>query len=947
MTPEERARERIDEQLLACGWLLQDRDAMDIYAGPGVAIREFPLNGGEEADYLLYVDGRAIGVVEAKPEGHTLAGVETQSLKYLNGLHPDVPAYGRPLPFSYESTGIVTQFTNVLEPEPRSREVFTFHRPEELLELVGRSHQLRQGFRDLPPLNTRGLWPAQIQAIQNLERSLADNRPRSLIQMTMGAGKTFTAVSAVYRLIKHAGARRVLFLVDRANLGRQANGEFQRYVSPETNLTFTSEYNVQHLRSNSIDPVSRVCITTVQRLYSMLKGEAEFDEGNEEASLFENAPSLTTAPVPMEYNPRIPIGTFDIIVVDECHRSIYNLWRQVLEYFDASLIGLTATPSKQTIGFFNGNLVMEYGHRQAVADNVNVGYDVYRIRTKITQEGAVLENEPGTLVPKRNRQTRATRYAALDGDVAYTANQLDRDVVAKDQIRLVVRTFRDRLFTEIFPGRTEVPKTLVFAKDDSHAEDITKTIRDEFGKGSDFCQKITYKTTGKKPEELLAEFRNSFNPRIAVTVDMIATGTDVKPLECVLFLRNVKSAIYFEQMKGRGARVIDEHTLRTVTPDAGVKDHFVIVDAVGVCEEDLGESQPLDRQPSVSFARLLGAVAMGVANPDTVATLATRLARFDRHLDASQRAVIAEQAGGKPLSQLVGALYESIDDDAIAARARQACSLPDGAEPGEEQLRTAQREMIQTALRPFTRPQLRAVILEIKTASEQLIDEVSIDELLDAGLNDRARERAEELACGFKAFIEEHHDEIEALQVLYSRPYRQRLRFGQVKELAEAIRRSPVAATPAQIWQAFEVVEQGAPGSAGVSPAPTARTAADRPGIYTPTRGTGGARRLADLVALVRHAIDSAEPLVPYATTVEQRYAVWLADHERAGAAFTPEQRRWLDAIKDHIATSLQIDPDDFDYTPFHELGGLGAIYRLFGPRYAKILDELNERLAA
>jgi type I restriction enzyme, R subunit len=938
MTPEERARERIDEQLNACGWLVQDRP--DIYAGLGVAIREFRLQGGEAADYLLYVDGQAIGIVEAKPEGHTLIGVETQSAKYLNGLPPEMPTYSRPLPFSYESTGTVTRFTNILEPEPRSREVFTFHRPEEVLELVKRPTQVRAGFRAMPPLNTTGLWPAQIEAVRNLEQSLADNRPRSLLQMTTGSGKTFTAVSFVYRLIKHAGAKRVLFLVDRANLGRQTRGEFQRYKSPETGRTFVEEYNVQHLQSNTIDPVSRVCISTVQRLYSMLKGEPEFDEGNEESSLFENAPALHSAPVPVEYNPRIPIGTFDLIVVDECHRSIYNLWRQVLEYFDASLIGLTATPSRQTIGFFDKNLVMEYGHQQAVADGVNVGYDVYRIRTRITEQGARLENEPGIMVPHRDRATRATRYAALDGDIQYAASQLDRDVVAKDQIRLVIRTFRDKLFTEIFPGRGEVPKTLVFAKDDSHAEDITQIMREECAKGGDFCQKITYKTTGKKPEELLAEFRNSYNPRIAVTVDMIATGTDVKPLECVLFMRSVKSATYFEQMKGRGVRIIDDDTLRTVTPDATAKDHFVIVDAVGVCEEDLGESQPLDKQPTVAFARLLGMVAMGVANPDTVSTLATRLARFDRHLDAAQRAEIAEQAEGKPLSQLVSALYQSIDPDEIAARARESGALAVGAAPSEPQIRAAQQEMVRAALRPFTRPKLREIILAIKTASEQIIDEVSLDELIDAGLNDRAWERAEALTSGFRAFIEQHHEEIEALQVLYSRPYREKLRFGQVKELANAIKRSPLAATPAQIWQAFEVVEQRADRDAD------GRTAAEAGGIFTATRGSQ-TRQLADLVSLVRHAIDSDEPLVPYATSVDERYQQWLADHQDAGTSFTPEQRRWLDAIKDHIASSLRIEADDFDLTPFNEYGGLGGIYRVFGPRLTGLLDELNERLAA
>ena len=309
----------------------------------------------------------------------------------------------------------------------------------------------------------------------------------------------------------------------------------------------------------------------------------------------------------------------------------------MLDYFDAFLIGLTATPTNQTIGFFNNNLVMEYAHEQAVADGVNVGFDVYRIRTRITEQGATLEKDPGLFIPHRDRRTRSKRYAELDDDLTYTASQLDRDVVAEDQIRLVVRTFRDRLPTEIFPGRTEVPKTLIFAKDDSHAEDIIRIVREEFGKGNDFCQKITYKTTGKKPEELLSDFRTSYNPRIAVTVDMIATGTDVKPLECLLFLRNVKSASYFEQMKGRGCRIASLDAMKSVSgAEATAKTHFVIVDAVGVSEQDKSASKPLDRQPSVPLDRIMGLVGAGVATPDLVSTLASRLARLGRQLDEAQ-----------------------------------------------------------------------------------------------------------------------------------------------------------------------------------------------------------------------------------------------------------------------------------------------------------------------
>ncbi len=572
--PEEEARKQIDELLIAAGWHVCDFKDVDLASHPNTALREFVLNSEHGfADYLLYVDGKAIGVIEAKKQGSTLTGVEVQSAKYVEGLPDGLPAWSRPLPFAYESTGIETRFTNGLAPDARSRPVFAFHRPETLREWAQDAfaddtatgpEYLKYGgtflerMRHRPPLKREGLWAPQIKAIENLEASLADNRPRSLIQMATGSGKTFTAVSFIYRLIKFGGARRILFLVDRANLGRQTLKEFKQYASPYNNFKFTEEFIVQQLSSNTIDKTARVCISTIQRLYSILRGK-ELAEEIEEESLFDHEELFKETP-PVTYNPAIPIETFDIIVTDECHRSIYNLWRQVLEYFDARIIGLTATPNKQTFGFFNKNLVMEYGHEAAVADGVNVNYDVYRIKTAITAAGSKVE--AGYHIDLRNRETREMRWERLDEELAYEARQLDRDVVAKDQIRTVIRTFKDKLFTEIYPGRIEVPKTLIYAKDDSHADDIVQIVREEFGKGNDFAQKITYRTTGMKTEDLIQAFRVSYNPRIAVTVDMIATGTDIKPLEIVLFMRAVKSRSFFEQMKGRGVRIIDEDDLR-------------------------------------------------------------------------------------------------------------------------------------------------------------------------------------------------------------------------------------------------------------------------------------------------------------------------------------------------------------------------------------------------
>ncbi len=473
-TPEQLARQNIDSQLAACGWIVQDRQQMNLYAGRGVAVREFPLESGY-ADYLLFIDQRAAGVLEAKAEGIPLSAVSEQAGVYAIGLPDNIPHVSFPLPFLYESTGVETFFKDDRDPEPRSRRVFAFHRPETLAAWLAQPDTLRARLRTLSerhPLLTANLWPAQVEAIAHLEASFARDCPRSLIQMATGSGKTFTAVNFVYRLIKHARAKRVLFLVDRNNLGRQTFKEFDQFVTPDDGRKFTELYNVQHLQSNVLDDVSQVHITTIQRLYSMLCGEAEFDPANEETSLWEAEGALENqSEKEVRYNPRQPIEYYDFIVTDECHRSIYKLWRQALEYFDAAIIGLTATPSKQTFGFFNQNLVMEYPRQRAVADGVNVDGEVYRIRTRITEQGSLIEK--GWWVGRRDKRTRRERWEQLDEDFSYNPHELDRQVTSRSQIRAILSAYRDSL-TELFPGRQEVPKTLVFAKDDNHAEEIVR-----------------------------------------------------------------------------------------------------------------------------------------------------------------------------------------------------------------------------------------------------------------------------------------------------------------------------------------------------------------------------------------------------------------------------------------------------------------------------------------
>src|SRR5438309_6293507 len=414
--------------------------------------------------------------------------------------------------------------------------------------------------------------------------------------MATGAGKTFTAATLSYRLLAHAGAHRILFLVDRNNLGRQTLKEFQTYRPPGTGRLFTELYNVQRLGPAGLDAPAKVVISTIQRVFSQLTGAA-IDEADEERSEFEIPQAPTRAVV---YNPALPPETFDFIIVDECHRSIYGSWRQVLDYFDAQIIGLTATPSPATLGFFNQNIVAEYPYERSVADGVNVPFEIFRIRTQIGEHGGRVQ--AGYSIPRRDRHTRRQRYEQLEDDLVYAGSDLDRSVVVPNQIRTVLETYRDTIPTELFPGRTEVPKTLIFAKDDHHAEEIVMIAREVFGKGNDFAKKITYAAT--EPEKILAQFRTEYLPRMAVTVDMIATGTDVKPIEALIFMRDVRSALYFEQMRGRGVRSLNAADLARVTPDAPAKDRFVLIDAVGVTESEKTIVQPLERKRTVSFDKL-------------------------------------------------------------------------------------------------------------------------------------------------------------------------------------------------------------------------------------------------------------------------------------------------------------------------------------------------------
>ena len=722
LNPEQRAREQIDAQLLACGWVVQDYSAVDFSAGRGVALREVKLKTGR-CDYFLLVDRKPVGMVEAKKEGTTLSGVAEQSARYASGL-PDFLAAGftGPLPFLYESTGVETFFRDQRDPDPRSRQVFSFHRPETLADWTAEPNTLRARLKAMPtahPLVTSGMRQCQIEAITGLETSFAESRPRALIHMATGAGKTFTACAFTYRLIKYAGARRILFLVDRSNLGKQARDEFHAYRTPDTGRLFTELYNVQHLTSPNVDDVCRVTICTIQRLYSILRGE-ELAEGADDLSGAELAAALgSTRTRDVAYNPAVPIEKFDFI-------------------------------------------------------------------------------------------------------------------------------------------------------------------------------------------------------------DMIATGTDIKPLEVLIFLRDVRSRVYFEQMKGRGTRVLSTTDLQSVSgEDARSKTRFIIVDAVGVCEGDKTESRPLDRQPTVPLKALLQRVLFPAGrDEDTLTTLAARLARLDRELEPAQRQQISTASGGQTPATLAGALLRAFDPDAIA---EHATGRP-GAEAQEiapAQFEAARQQLIAEACAPFDKPALRQTLETLKKETEQALDIYTPDEVLSQGFDEAAKAKAAGLVQEFRDYLVQHQTEIDALQILYSRPFKHRLTELMLKELEKKLRDQHATWTEDRLWDAFAV------------------TAPDQ------VKGRTQAGRFADLVALVRFALKQQPVLAPFADSVSERFDEWLAGKTKAGTVFTPEQLVWLRLIRDHIATSLTIETDDFDFAPFSQRGGLGKVYQLFGEKLPALLEELNEVLAA
>ena len=902
MTPEQKSRQNIDTLLIKAGFIVQNRDEFDRTANLGVVVREFAMSDGSFADYLIFIDGKACGVIEAKKAGLSLSGVENQSRHYAKNLPTNVRTHmDNELPFLFESNGTEIYFTDLRDTKSRSRRIFAFYRPDFLAKIL-REDTLRNRILSMPSLKMANLRKCQFDAINSLENSLKNYKPRALIQMATGSGKTFTACNFIYRLIKFGGAKRVLFLVDRNNLGKQTKNEFENFHLNDENRKFSEVYITQHLNTNTIDKDAKVVITTIQRMYSMLSGDEYYDEKDEEISAYENYKSENKNERIVSYNPNIPIESFDFIVVDECHRSIYGEWRQVLEYFDAFIIGLTATPSKQTLGYFSANLVSQYPLERSIIDGINVDCEIFRIKTQISEYGNIIQK--GFSVPVMDKKTRLKYYENLDENLEYQKTDLDRSVVSINQIQTILECYKNAIFTELYPEREPsfVPKTLIFAKDDNHAENITRITREVFAQGNDFCKKITYNIGNAKPEELIKAFKTDPTFRIAVTVDMIATGTDIKPLEVVIFMRDVKSSLYYEQMKGRGVRTINPNDLQTITPNAKSKDKFYLIDAVGVSESKKTISAPLERKKGISLAKILENVANGDTSDNTLSSLAGRLARIEANISDDDKTQISKMLDSKTLGQLASDILDTLDVDLTQNL-------------NNDEIIAKKDEV----LKPFNKPIFRKMLLDLSQKSKLYIDDISPDTVINAEFN---KNKANEIIANFNDFINENKDEITALSIIYNKDYKNRkLTYELINELNDKLKSNNLESF--QIWNSYALIKP------------------DK--VKNNAKST--VERLTNIIQLVKFALGFDDELREFSSIANSRFELWKGRQKNKGIIFDEKQNEFLELIKDYIISNSYLNLTDIQ----NFLGDKGGIFKaktLFD-NFESLLVELNQTLVA
>lgn len=842
MTPEERARIRIDQWLEDAGWEVTDRDH---YApsSTAVAIREGLLEGNLEADYFLFINGKAVGVLEAKRKEVDIASphVAEQAEHYTRSVPHCYQTIANPLPLVYLSNGESVLFRNQNVDDSPYDEINRIHSPKEIVKMLG----IDDSFAGLPTLKKRGLRDCQYEAISELEKSFRTGQNRALMVLATGAGKTYTAVTAAYRFINYAKMKRVLFLVDRNNLGKQAEREFGTYRLTENGDPFNTIYGVERLKSSTIPKDANVIISTIQRLFAFLKGEPITSDNDDDEE------SGTNEEIILPPNPVLPQDYFDLIIIDECHRSIYGNWKKVLEYFNtARLIGLTATPVPETKAFFNNNIVVNYSLEKSIVDGVNVGARVYRIKTQETENGGAIR--VGDKLRQVTRYTGKVETITNRESQSYTKEELNRSIINPAQIKLILQTFKDAVYTGMFiePQREAnfdyLPKTLIFALNEAHANNIIKIAKEVFGKEDEekFVQKITYSSGDS--DALIRSFRNDRDFRIAVTCTLVATGTDVKPLEVLIFMRDVRSEPLYIQMKGRGTRTVGDDVLRNVTPNAYSKDCFFLVDAVGVTESEKTVPAPGDDEgptETITLKKLLERMTHGELPDGYFKLLAARLARISSKSTEGQRNEFSELTHGTTMADLSERMFKAIDPETTPP-------LPPYRNVNEPNL---ERKGLFAPL--ANNPKARELLLTLNAGFIKTLMPGE-DTLISKGFS---MEEAQETTSAFEDYCKTHADEIEALRIIYNNSG-EPLTYSMLRNLSLQLLRANTQFNVSQLWNCYSLLNRDK-----VKPRSTQEEK----------------EALTNIIQLVRYALGQIDRLDSLCSSANQYFNLWYGQLQR------------------------------------------------------------------
>lgn len=864
MTPEEQARVKIDRMFEEAGWQVVDRDQYTPTSN-AIVVREGLLNGNLEADYFIFLDGKAVGILEAKREEVNIDtwAVSEQAELYVRSVPNYYRTYSNPLPFIYKSNGRDLRFRNMQEETKHYYSIKAIHTPKDLARILN----IKNDFAGLPVLERKGLRDCQYEAITNIEQSFRNGAKKALVVLATGAGKTYTACLESYRMLAYTPIKRILFLVDRNNLGKQAEGEFGMFRLTENGDSFNTIFAVNRLKSAEIPPESNVVISTIQRLFSVINGEDVSDD--EDESEDENEPTYV---VEMPDNPLIPKDYFDVVIVDECHRSIYGNWKKVLDYFSsARFIGLTATPVAETKSFFNDNLVVNYTLEQSIVDGVNVDCRVFRIKTEATENGGAILKGTKTLV--ETRYTGATETIQQKETVNYTKEELNRSVINPSQIKLVLETYKANVYTQMFtdPQREAnfeyLPKTLIFALNEQHANNIVKIAKEVFGHTADddpYVQKITYSSGDSN--ELIRQFRNNREFRIAVTCTLVATGTDVKPLEVVMFMRDVQSEPLYVQMKGRGVRTIGDEQLRIVTPNAISKDCYFLVDAVGVTEHDKSIPKSGGGGVSIPFHILLERIAHGNVDDQHLRLLAANLARIDHKCTQEQREQFHTLAGVE-MKRISANIFETMEKYSL---------------PIYEDINMPNHERMALVAVIANRPDVRKLLLILNDGFVTTLIPGE-DTLIYAGFS---MEEAQSVTSCFEQYCKEHKDEIEALRILWNNDGAP-ISYKMLKELELELKTENRKFTSSCLWNSYAIL---------------------KPDEVRPNSTGDEQASLTNIIQLVRFAFHQIEKLTNVHVTAQQYFNLWCGQRNNEKS---PAQIEVMRQVVNYVASNGAATVDD------------------------------------